>query len=107
MASNRERYFKPSSTLGDSSKLRFSQACQGFNLNLFNSAAKSDKLLVGFIENLKVLAQDLKQANNKNSLAPIIQKARENSKIYLPRTFRIQQSPNAPNNALAFSLAAA
>jgi hypothetical protein len=107
MASNQERYFRPTPILGDSSKLRFSQAYEFFNVNLFNQAAKSDKAVSNFILNLKRLTEKQLDRNKRLSIAPLLIKARANFPLIRPRAIRLQPSPNAPNTAPAFSLVAA
>ena len=107
MASNQSRYFKPHPILGDSSKLRFSQACKTFNMNLFNQAAKSDKLLSGFTLSLQALSKRQLDQNKARSIAPLLIKARLSFPLIQPRAIRLQPSPNAPNTAPALSLAAA
>jgi hypothetical protein len=107
MASNQDRYFTTNPVIGDSSKLRFSQSCNGFNVNLFNAAAKSDKLLTNFIQSLQLRAEALRVTDKKLSIAPLLLLAKTDFPILRPRTMRLQPSPNAPNTLPAFSLAAA
>jgi len=107
MATNQDRYFKPNPVIGDSSKLRFSQAYNNFNLDLFNSAAKSDKKLSIFIQNLQAVAEAQKKKTDRSSIAPLLIKSKLDSPLFAPRTVRLQPSPNAPNTSPALSLAAA
>lgn len=107
MASNQDRYFKTDPVIGDSSKLRFSQSCNEFNLSLFNAAAKSDKLLTIFIQSIQLRAEAQLATDKNRSIAPLLLKAKSDFPIYRPRTMRLQPSPNAPNSLPAFSLVAA
>jgi hypothetical protein len=91
MASNQNRYFTIHPVIGDSSKLRFSQACEDFNMPLFNAAAKSDKSLTIFIQALQSVARDQKEKSRKRSTAPLLLKSRTNFSLYRPRA--IPRSP--------------
>lgn len=111
MASNQERLFIAHPVIPDSSKLRFSQGCRSFNLELFNAAAKADRRHIDSITNLGVFLNRLEanqnELNRKRSLKPLLERAKENLRISEPRKLWPQSSPNAPNTVPAFSLVAA
>lgn len=111
MASNQERLFIAHPVIPDSSKLRFSQGCRSFDLKLFNAAAKADRRLIDSITNLGVFLKRLeahqKELNQKLSLNPLLERAKENLRLTEPLKLWPQTSPNAPNPLPAFSLVAA
>jgi hypothetical protein len=111
MASNRNRFFIPHPVIPDSSKLRFSQGCNSFNIELFSAAAKADRMIIDSIRNLGLFVNQLKNNQNKLHIELIIKTSLERAKESLifiaPRKIRPQRSPNAPNTAPALSLVAA
>lgn len=108
MASNQDRLFTAHPVIQDSSKLRYAQAC-GFDLDLFNAAAKADRKLINAITNQGLLQNCLEnnKLNKERSTKSLLERAKDNFKLTAPRKIRPQRSPNAPNTLPALSLAAA
>ena len=111
MASNQDHLFIVHPVIPDSSKLRFSQGCGSFNLDLFNAAAKADRKLIDLITFLDLFLNPLEACQNglskERSIKTLLERAKENLEIITPHKIRPKRSPNAPNTLLAFSLAAA
>ena len=111
MASNQDRFFIAHPVIPDSSKLRFSQGCKSFNMELFNAAAKADRKLIDLITNLGLFLNRFESNQNKLnkelSLKPLLERAKDDFRLNAPRKLRPQRSPNAPNTAPALSLVAA
>ena len=111
MASNQNRLFITHPVIPDSSRLRFSQGCDSFNLELFSAAAKADRQMINSIHYLGIFLNALENNQNKSqkeqSIKPLLEKAKESLILIAPRKIRPQRSPNAPNTAPALSLVAA
>jgi hypothetical protein len=77
MATNQERFFTIHPLIVDSSKLRFSQGCNTFNLALFNAAAEADRRLVDSISSVQVLLNRLErnhhEASRELSINPLLE----------------------------------
>jgi hypothetical protein len=110
MASNQDRLFIANPVIPDSSRLRYAQAC-GFNLDVFNAAAKADRNLINAITYLGLFLNRVNSNQNELdkelSVKPLLERAKDNFRLTAPRKIRPQRSPNAPNTAPAFSLVAA
>lgn len=106
MASN-QRYFYTCPLFLDSSKLRFAQACQSFDLELFNKAAKRDKNYSVELKNRIILISS--NIENKQNYLRIENPKKESLAVGQIDYFfeSLEVSPNAPNLVPALSLAAA